>query len=60
MLASVKTSANGSPSLRAKRLRTASRLVMESPSLFGMGVFSVRVGAAPIGRGARLSHSTVL
>ncbi len=32
MLASVKMSANGSPSLRAKRARTASRLVIEPPS----------------------------
>src|SRR5260370_32042230 len=33
MLASVKTSAKGSPSLRAKRARTISRLVIEPPSV---------------------------
>src|SRR6516162_6117076 len=33
MLGSVKTSAKGSPVLRAKRARTASRFVMESPSI---------------------------
>ena len=32
MLASVRTSANGRPSLRAKRARSRSRLVMESAS----------------------------
>ena len=32
MLASVRTSANGRPSLRAKRARSRSRLVLESAS----------------------------
>src|SRR6516225_5853395 len=39
MRASVNTSANGSPALRAKRSRTACRLVMGSPFLSGVGIF---------------------
>src|SRR5262249_42433921 len=45
MLASVKTSANGSPSLRAKRARTASRLGIESPSAFRGGVLGTELVA---------------
>jgi hypothetical protein len=40
MLASVKTSANGSPSLRAKRARTSCRLVIKKPSLSGVVIGS--------------------